>query len=45
MVNSMLETGIPRLDEYLSGGIPEGKTLIYLNHPGVEGDVFGMQTL
>ena len=45
MVNSMLETGIPRLDEYLSGGIPGGKTLIYLNHPGVEGDVFGMQTL
>lgn len=45
MVNSMLGTGIPRLDEYLSGGIPKGKSLIYLNYPGVEGDVFGMQTL
>lgn len=45
MVNSMLETGIPKLDEYLSGGIPKGKSLIYLNYPGVEGDVFGMQTL
>jgi len=44
-MNSMLETGIPKLDEYLSGGIPKGKSLIYLNHPGIEGDVFGMQTL
>ncbi|MCL7415830.1 MAG: GTP-binding protein [ANME-2 cluster archaeon] len=41
----MVETGIPKLDEYLKGGIPRGKTLVYLNHPGVEGDVFGMQTL
>lgn len=41
----MVETGIPKLDTYLGGGIPKGKSLIYLNHPGVEGDVFGMQTL
>lgn len=41
----MVETGIPKLDEYLSDGIPKGKSLLYLNHPGVEGDVFGMQTL
>lgn len=41
----MVETGIPKLDEYLNGGIPKGKSMIYFNHPGVEGDVFGMQTL
>ena len=41
----MAQTGIPKLDEYLNGGIPKGKSLIYFNHPGVEGDVFGMQTL
>ncbi|MBI4362221.1 MAG: GTP-binding protein [Euryarchaeota archaeon] len=41
----MIETGIPKLDEYLDGGIPTGKSLVYLIHPGVEGDVFGMQSL
>lgn len=41
----MIETGIPKLDEYLGGGVPRGKSLIYYIHPGVEGDVFGMQTL
>lgn len=41
----MFETGIPKLDDYLGGGIPPGKSLIYYIQPGVEGDVFGMQTL
>jgi len=41
----LVETGIPRLDEFLGDGIPIGKSMIYFNHPGVEGDVFGMQTL
>jgi small GTP-binding protein len=41
----LVETGIPRLDESLGDGIPIGKSMVYFNHPGVEGDVFGMQTL
>lgn len=41
----MIETGIPKLDDYLGGGVPEGKTLVYYAYPGVEGVVFGMQTL
>lgn len=41
----MIETGIVKLDDYLKGGIPNGKSLVYYIHPGVEGNVFGMQTL
>jgi small GTP-binding protein len=41
----MVETGIPKLDEFLNGGIPKGKSLIYYIQPGVEGEVFGMQTV
>lgn len=41
----MIETGIPKLDEFLGGGIPNGKSLIYYIQPGVEGEVFGMQTV
>jgi small GTP-binding protein len=41
----MVETGIPRLDEILGGGIPKGKSLVYYTQPGVEGEVFGMQTV
>ena len=41
----MIQTGITKLDDYLMGGIPDGKSLIYYSHPGVEGNVFGMQTL
>jgi small GTP-binding protein len=41
----MVETGIPKLDEFLDGGIPQGKSLLYCNQPGVEGEVFGLQTI
>jgi len=41
----MIETGIPKLDDYLHGGVPLGKTLVYYAYPGVEGAVFGMQSL
>ncbi len=41
----MIETGIPKLDDFLGGGIPSGKSLLYYIQPGVEGTVFGMQTL
>ncbi|MDP2766066.1 MAG: ATPase domain-containing protein [Candidatus Methanoperedens sp.] len=41
----MIETGIPKLDEFLGGGIPKGKSLVYYNQPGVEGEVFGLQTI
>ncbi|MEM2934094.1 MAG: ATPase domain-containing protein [Methanocellales archaeon] len=41
----MIYTGIPKLDEYLGGGVPEGKSLLYYIYPGIEGEVFCMQTL
>lgn len=41
----MLKTGIPKLDELLGGGVPAGKSLLFFTQPGIEGDVFGMQTL
>ncbi len=41
----MVETGIPKLDEFLNGGIPKGKSLVYYNQPGVEGEIFGLQTI
>lgn len=41
----MIETGIPKLDDFLGGGIPKGKSLIYYIQPGVEGEIFGMQTI
>lgn len=40
-----IETGIPKLDDFLEGGIPKGKSLIYYIQPGVEGEIFGMQTV
>jgi hypothetical protein len=45
MNRGFLETGIPKLDDMLGGGIPMGKSLLYYIQPGVEGDVFGMQTM
>ena len=44
-VIEVIGTGIPKLDDYLKGGIPTGKSLVYYSSPGVEGNVFGMQTL
>ena len=46
MINKNIKkTGIPKLDEYLKGGIPIGKTLLYFASPFVESDVFVMQTV
>lgn len=41
----MVETGIPKLDDFLGGGIPVGKSLVYYNQPGIEGEIFGLQTI
>ncbi|MFZ3058468.1 MAG: RAD55 family ATPase [Candidatus Methanoperedens sp.] len=41
----MIETGIPKMDELLAGGIPEGKSLAYYIQPGVDGGIFGIQTI
>lgn len=38
-------TGIPQLDNFLDGGFPEGKSIIFYTSPGVENDVFGYQIL
>lgn len=40
-----METGIPKLDNLLGGGIPEGKSLVYYIMPGIDGRVFGLQTI
>jgi len=41
----LLATGIPRLDDVLKGGVPQGSSLVYFSYPEVEGGVFGIQTL
>lgn len=41
----MVETGIPKLDNLLGGDIPKGKSVVYYIQPGVEGEIFGMQTI
>ena len=41
----MIETGIPKLDEYLGGGIPEGKSLLFRIDPVVEESNLGIHTL
>lgn len=40
----MIETGIPKLDEYL-GGIPPGKSLVFSIEPGVEESNVGIHVL
>ena len=40
-----METGIPKLDGLLGGGIPRGKSLVFYIMPGIEGEVFGLQTI
>lgn len=41
----MIKTGIYKLDELLGGGIPEGNSLVYYVQPGVESEIFGLQTI
>ncbi len=41
----MIETGIPKLDEYLGGGIPEGKSLLFFIEPMVEESNLGIHVL
>lgn len=41
----MIKTGISKMDELLAGGIPEGKSLAYYTEPGVDGEIFGLQTI
>ncbi len=46
MINkNMKKTGIPTLDDCLSGGIPIGKTLLFYGSPLSESDAFVMQTV
>jgi signal recognition particle receptor subunit beta len=40
-----METGIPKMDDFLGGGIPRGKSLVYYIMPGIDGEVFGVQTI
>ena len=40
-----METGIPKLDDLLGGGIPRGKSLVYYIMPGIDGGIFGLQTI
>lgn len=41
----MKKTHIPKLDDFLGGGIPAGSSLIFCAVPGVECDAFGYQIL
>jgi small GTP-binding protein len=39
------KTHIPKLDDFLSGGVPEGSSLLFSAVPGVECEAFGYQIL
>src|SRR4030066_115633 len=43
--NSRMETGISKLDECLGGGIPKGKSLVYYFLPGLDAEIFWVQTV
>lgn len=39
------KTFIPKLDDLLNGGIPEGRSMIFLADPGIPSDIFGYQII
>jgi small GTP-binding protein len=39
------KTHIPKLDDFLGGGIPEGSSVLFCSDPNIECEVFGYQTL
>ena len=41
----MKHSHIPKLDDFLGGGIPEGVSLLFCAYPGVECEAFGYQIL
>jgi hypothetical protein len=41
----MKKTHIPKLDDFLGGGIPPGSSVLFYADPGVECEAFGYQTL
>jgi uncharacterized protein len=41
----MKKTHIPKLDDFLGGGIPEGSSILFSAVPGVECEAFGYQIL
>ena len=41
----MKKTHIPKLDDFLRGGIPEGLSILFSAVPGVECEAFGYQIL
>jgi len=41
----MKKTHIPKLDDFLGGGIPEGSSILFCAVPGVECEAFGYQIL
>ncbi len=41
----MADTDVYEIDELLKGRVPKGKSLVYYIQPGVEGELFGLQTM